>query len=158
MNKAKTLKRRLGSPRTFLRVAWNTGDIPSQASINPIFKWQDIDWKRVEKNVFKLQKLIYRASTSGELRKMRKYQKLLTKSYYARLLAVRRVAQDSQGIKIAGKDGIKNLPPMQRFTLVNLLKLPCLKASLTFRVWIPKPGEKQKQTLEIPIRKSIFPM
>jgi len=50
------------------------------------------------------------------------------------------VAQDSQGIKIAGKDGIKNLPPMQRFTLVNLLKLPCLKASLTFRVWIPKPG------------------
>jgi hypothetical protein len=89
---------------------------------------------------------------------MRKYQKLLTKSYYARLLAVRRVAQDSQGIKIAGKDGIKNLPPMQRFTLVNLLKLPCLKASLTFRVWIPKPGEKQKQTLEIPIRKSIFPM
>ncbi|MDE5076248.1 MAG: reverse transcriptase N-terminal domain-containing protein [Trichodesmium sp. St5_bin2_1] len=103
-----------------------------------------------------MQKLIYRASTSGELRKMRKYQKLLTKSYYARLLAVRRVAQDSQGRKIAGKDGIKNLPPMQRFTLVNLLKLPCLKASLTFRVWTPKPGEKQKQTL--PIRKSIFPM
>ena len=81
---------------------------------------------------------------------MRKYQKLLTKSYYARLLAVRRVAQDSQGIKIAGKDGIKNLPPMQRFTLVNLLKLPCLKASLTFRVWIPKPGKEEKPPLGIP--------
>ncbi|MDE5110282.1 MAG: reverse transcriptase N-terminal domain-containing protein, partial [Trichodesmium sp. St7_bin2_1] len=46
--------------------------------------------------------------------KMRKYQKLLTKSYYARLLAVRRVTQDNKGKKTAGIDGIKNLPPMQR--------------------------------------------
>ncbi len=150
MNKAKTLKRKLGNPRPFLSVAWDTDDIPSQTSINPTLKWRDIDWKRVEKNVFKLQKLIYRASSRGKIRKMRQYQKLLTKSYYARLLAVRRVTQDNQGKKTAGMDGIKNLPPMQRFNLVYLLKSRHLKASPTRRVWIPKPGKDEKRPLGIP--------
>ena len=91
MNKAKTLKRRLGNPKSFLRVAWDTDDIPNQVTINPNLKWKDIDWKRVEKNVFKLQKLIYRASISGNICKMHKYKKILTSSYYARLIAVRRL-------------------------------------------------------------------
>ncbi|NEP84346.1 MAG: hypothetical protein F6K39_43285, partial [Okeania sp. SIO3B3] len=81
---------------------------------------------------------------------MRKYQRLLTKSYYARLLAVRRVTQDNQGKKTAGVDGIKNLPPMQRFNLVNLLNSCHLKASPTRRVWIPKPGKDEKRPLGIP--------
>ena len=115
MNKAKTLKRYLGNPKPFLSVAWDTDDIPSQVSINPNQKWKDINWKRVEKSVYKLQKLTYKASKRGDICKVRKYQKLLTKSYYARLLAVRRVTQDNQGKKTAGIDGIKNLPPMKRF-------------------------------------------
>jgi len=166
MNKAKTLKRKLGSPRPFLEcvlhsevpselrtrflsVAWDTDDIPSQVSINPTLKWQDIDWKRVEKNVFKLQKLIYRASYC-EIRKMRKYQKLLTKSYYPLVLAVRRVTQDNQGKKTVGVDGIKNLLPMQGFNLVELINIRHLKANPTRRVWIPKPGKDEKQPLGIP--------
>ena len=76
MNKAKTLKRYLGNPQPSLSVAWNTDDITSRARINLNFKWKDIDWKWVLKNVFKLQKLIYRASSRGEISKMRKYQRL----------------------------------------------------------------------------------
>ena len=150
MNKAKTLKRRLGNAKSFFSVAWDTDDIPNQVTINPNLKWKDIDWKRVEKNVFKLQKLIYRASNRGKIRKMHKYQRLLTSSYYARLLAVRRVTQDNQVQKTAGVDGIKNLPPMQRFNLVNLLPSPYLKASLNRRVWILKPGKDEKCSLGIP--------
>ncbi len=150
MNKAKTLKRRLGNPKPFLSVAWDTDDIPDPVCINPNLKWRDINWRRVEKNVFKLQKLIYRASSRGEIRKMRKYQRLLTSSYYARVLAVRRVTQDNQGKKTAGIDGIKNLPPMQRFNLVDLLNTRYLKASPTRRVWIPKPGRDEKRPLGIP--------
>ncbi len=150
MNKAKTLKRRLGNPKPFLSVAWDTDDIPDPVCINPNLKWKDINWRRVEKNVFKLQKLIYRASSRGEIRKMRKYQRLLTKSYYARVLAVRRVTQDNQGKKTAGVDGIKNLPPMQRLNLVDLLNTRYLKASPTRRVWIPKPGRDEKRPLGIP--------
>ena len=150
MNKAKTLKRRLGNPKPFLSVAWDTNDITSQLSVNPNLKWKDIDRQWVEKNVFKLQKLIYRASSRGEIRKMHKYQRLLTKSCYARLLAIRRVKQDNQIKKTAGVDGIKNLPPMQRFKLVYLLKTRNLKVSLTYRVWIPKPGKDEKPSLGIP--------
>ncbi|NEO54768.1 MAG: group II intron reverse transcriptase/maturase [Okeania sp. SIO3B5] len=150
MNKAQTLKRRLGNPKPFLSVARDTDDIPSQISINPVLKWKDINWKKVEKSVFKLQKLIYRASSRGEFRKMHRYQKLLLKSYYARLLAVRRVTQDNQGKKTAGIDGIKNLSPMQRFNLVNLLASRHLKASPTRRVYIPKPGKDEKRPLGIP--------
>ncbi|NEQ78499.1 MAG: group II intron reverse transcriptase/maturase [Okeania sp. SIO2C9] len=150
MNKAQTLKRNLGNPKPFLSVAWDTEDIPSQISINPNLKWRDIDWKKVEKSVFRLQKLIYIASSRGEFRKMHRYQKLLLKSYYARLLAVRRVTQDNQGKKTAGIDGIKNLSPMQRFNLVNLLASRHPKASPTRRVYIPKPGKDEKRPLGIP--------
>ncbi len=66
------------------------------------------------------------------------------------MLAVRRVTQDNQGKKTAGVDGIKNLPPMQRFNLVYLLKTRYLKASPTRRVWIPKPGKNEKRPLGIP--------
>ena len=121
MNKAKTLKRRLGNAKSFFSVAWDTDDIPNQVTINPNLKWKDIDWKRVEKNVFKLQKLIYRASNRGEIRKMHKYQKLLAKSYNTRCLAVRLVTQVDPGKKTAGVDEIKNLPQKQRLKLVKIL-------------------------------------
>ncbi|ABG49726.1 RNA-directed DNA polymerase [Trichodesmium erythraeum IMS101] len=150
MNKAEILKRKLDNPRPFSSVAWDTYDIPNQVCVNPNLKWKDINWKKVEKYVFKLQKLIYRASSRGEIRKMRKYQKLLTKSYYARLLAVRRVTQDNQGKKTAGIDGIKSLPPMQRLNLVEMLGSRFLKASPIRRVWIPKPGREEKRPLGIP--------
>ena len=66
------------------------------------------------------------------------------------MLAVRRVTQDNRGKKTAGVDGIKNLPPMQRFNLVDFLNKRHLKASPTRRVWIPKPGQDEKRPLGIP--------
>ncbi|MDE5096052.1 MAG: hypothetical protein O4804_18115 [Trichodesmium sp. St11_bin5] len=48
-------------------MAWNTDDIPNQVSVNPNLKLIDIYWRRVLKNVFKLQKLIYRASSRGDI-------------------------------------------------------------------------------------------
>ena len=149
MNKAKTLKRKIGNSEPFLSVAWNTDNIPSQVSVNQGLKWTDIDWTMVEKNVFKLQKLIYRASSRGEIRNLHKYQRLLRKSYYARLLAVRRVTQDDQGKKTARVDGIKNLSQEQKFDLVDLLNTPYLKASPNHRIWIPKPGKDEKHPLYI---------
>jgi RNA-directed DNA polymerase len=81
----------------------------------------------------------------------RKYQKLLTKSYYARLLAVRQVTQDNQGKKTAGVDGIRNLKPKQRFNLVKMLERTKRKARPTRRVWIPKHCQcDEKRPLGIP--------
>jgi RNA-directed DNA polymerase len=105
--------------------------------------WQDIDWKTVEYQVFKLQTRIYRASQRGDVQTVHKLQRLLTQSFYGRLLATRRVTQDNQGKHTAGIDGLKSLPPQKRFELAENLQLGS-KSKPTRRVWIPKPnGEKR---------------
>ena len=105
--------------------------------------WNEIDWKLVEIAVFKLQKRIYRASQRGDIKAVQKLQRLLTKSYYGRLWATRRVTQDNQGKKTAGVDGVKSLKPKQRFDLVNNLRING-KSKPTRRVWIPKPNGEQR--------------
>ncbi|AMW29092.1 MULTISPECIES: reverse transcriptase N-terminal domain-containing protein [Oscillatoriales] len=51
--------------------------------------WKTIPWTKVQRKVFKLQKSIFQAAKSGQDAKGRRWQRLLVKSYYARLLAVR---------------------------------------------------------------------
>ena len=115
-------------------------------------EWHSIDWRKLEKRVYKLQKRIYQASNRGDIKALRKLQKMLMKSWSARALAVRRVTQDNQGKKTAGVDGVKSLSPKQRLELVNKLHLGT-KASPTRRVWIPKPGTEEKRPLGIPTMK-----
>jgi len=115
-------------------------------------EWHSIDWRKLEKRVYKLQKRIYRASNRGDIKALRKLQKMLMKSWSARALAVRRVTQDNQGKKTAGVDGVKSLSPKQRLELVNQLHLGT-KARPTRRVWIPKPGTEEKRPLGIPTMK-----
>ncbi|MEY3825303.1 MAG: hypothetical protein RLZZ148_115 [Cyanobacteriota bacterium] len=59
--------------------------------------WSEINWKIVERKIFKLQKRIYRASQRGDVKTVHKLQRLLIKSHYGKLLATRRVTQDNQG-------------------------------------------------------------
>jgi len=111
--------------------------------------WRDLNWGKIQRKVAKLQNSIYKAVKSGQKAKARKLQRLLHKSYYARLLAVRKVSQDNQGKKTAGVDGVKNLNPKDRFHLVDKLKTR-QKAKSLRRVWIPKPGRTEKRGLGIP--------
>ncbi|MCL2926673.1 MAG: reverse transcriptase N-terminal domain-containing protein [Trichodesmium sp. St16_bin4-tuft] len=85
---------------------------------------------------------------------MGNYQKLLSKSYYTRLLTVRGVTQDNQCKKTAGINGIKNLPPMERFNLVDILKTRFLQASPTRRVTDSKTRMRRKT----PIRHEPIPL
>jgi RNA-directed DNA polymerase len=117
--------------------------------INAQLNWIMIDWKVVEKRVYKLQKRIYQASSRGDVKAVRRLQKTLIKSWSARVLAVRRVSQDNQGKKTAGVDGVKSLTPKKRLTMVEKLKLGT-KVKPTRRVWIPKPGKDEKRPLGIP--------
>jgi RNA-directed DNA polymerase len=121
----------------------------SKTEITSNVEWRQINWRQAEKAVFKLQKRIYRASNRGDVKTVRRLQKTLMKSWYARVLAVRRVTQDNQGKKTAGVDGVKSLTPKQRLNLVGNLKLGT-KVSPTRRVWIPKPGTEEKRPLGIP--------
>ena len=112
--------------------------------------WRDTNWRNAEKYVFRLQKRIYAASRCGDIKRCRKLQKTLMRSWSNRMLAVRRVTQENQGKKTAGVDGVKSLSPKERLSLARELKLTG-KSKPTRRVWIPKPGREEKRPLGIPI-------
>ena len=111
--------------------------------------WEEIDWVKVDSSVFKLQKRIYRASQAEDYKLVHKLQKLMVKSWYGKLLAVRKVTQENKGKKTAGVDGIKSVPPSKRLKLVDQLSIDG-DANPTRRVWIPKPGKKEMRPLGIP--------
>ncbi len=114
-----------------------------------MYKWKDIPWRKLERVVFKLQKRIYQASRCGNVALVHRLQKLLTKSWSAKAIAVRRVTQENKGKKTAGVDGVKSLSPAARLKLIDKLKLGS-KVKPTRRVWIPKPGTKEERPLGIP--------
>ena len=111
--------------------------------------WDNINWQKVDRYVYKLQTRIYAASRRGEIRKVRKLQKTLMNSWSCKVLAVRRVTQDNRGKKTAGVDGVKSLSPIARMKLVGQLELTG-KSKPTRRVWIPKPNKDEKRPLGIP--------
>jgi RNA-directed DNA polymerase len=120
----------------------------SNTSFKTTVEWHMINWRKLERRVYKLQKRIYQASSRGDVKSVRRLQKTLMKSWSAKCLAVRKISQDNQGKKTAGVDGIKNLSPAARLTLVNKLKIGD-KAQPTRRVWIPKSGTNEKRPLGI---------
>lgn len=124
----------------------------SNTSLKTTGEWRSINWRKLERSVYKLQKRIFQASQRGDVKTYRRLQKTLMNSWSARALAVRRVTQDNCGKKTAGVDGVKSLTPKQRLTLVNKLKLGS-RVSPTRRVWIPKPGKDEKRPLGIPTMK-----
>ena len=115
----------------------------------PMDRWETLPWPRLQRNVFKLQKRIYQAARRGDVRTVRKLQRLLMSSWSAKLLAVRRVTQDNQGKKTAGIDGVKSVPPPQRLALARRLTLNGT-ATPVRRTWIPKPGSTEQRPLGIP--------
>jgi RNA-directed DNA polymerase len=122
-------------------------------SAQPNVAWERLPWKKLEVAVYRMQKRIFQASQRGDMKTVRKIQKLLIKSKAARLLAVRRVTQDNQGKKTAGVDGVKSLPPVERLILVEAIhpkRTGKRKPKPLRRVWIPKPGKEEKRPLGIP--------
>ena len=121
----------------------------SKTRLLPMVEWNQANWHKLERRVFKLQKRIYKASQRGDVKTLRRLQKTLLRSWSAKMLAVRRVTQDNKGKSTAGVDGVKKLTTKQRSELVTKLRLN-RKALATRRVWIPKPGTEERRPLGIP--------
>jgi len=117
--------------------------------------WNKLPWRKLEKQCYRIQKRIYRASQRGNTRAVHTLEKLLMKSEAARLVAVRRVTQDNQGKKTAGIDGIKSVKPQERFAMADTIHPTRWKQHASQpvrRVWRPKPGKAEQRPLGIPPR------
>lgn len=119
------------------------------STVQPMYEWNTINWKQIQLKVFKLQKRIYQASLLKDTVKVRRLQKLMISSWYAKAMAVRKVTQDNRGKRTAGIDGVKDLPTEMRMKMVNDLQVN-EKAKPVRRIWIPKPGKQEKRPLGIP--------
>nr|WP_041227079.1 reverse transcriptase N-terminal domain-containing protein [Crinalium epipsammum] len=69
----------------------------SKTLSNQVVEWNKVDWRKLEIRVYKLQKRIFRASSRGDLKAVRRLQKTLMRSTSGKMLSVRRVTQDNQG-------------------------------------------------------------
>ncbi|MEO1376647.1 MAG: reverse transcriptase domain-containing protein [Cyanobacteria bacterium J06635_10] len=83
--------------------------------------WKNLPWKKFRKNLFRLQKRIFKAVRIGDIARAKSLQKLVLKSTSAKLLAIRQVTQLNKGRKTAGIDGKKALNFKERFELLKLL-------------------------------------
>jgi len=73
-------------------------------------QWKDINWKTVTDDVNRLQIRITKAVNLGKWHSVKRLQYLLTHSFYAKLLATKKVTQN-KGTRTAGIDGEKWATP-----------------------------------------------
>jgi len=119
-----------------------------QASIDYSFKWKSIDWKVVKGKVNKLQSRIAKAVSENKWNLVRKLQYLLTKSFYAKLLATKKITSN-KGKRTAGVDNELWLTPSQKYKGAIALSNKGYKALPLKRTYIKKSNGK-KRPLGIP--------
>lgn len=107
--------------------------------------WNAINWHKANRAVRNLRQRIYRATTEGDLRKVRSLQKLMLRSYANKLVGVRKVAQQNTGASTPGVDHVLAKTPARRGQLVDAMKTHHkIKANPVRRIYIPKSNGKQR--------------
>jgi RNA-directed DNA polymerase len=110
--------------------------------------WSSIKWGKAYGNVRRLQARIVKATQAKRWGKVKALQRLLTRSFSAKVLAIRRVTEN-KGKKTPGVDReIWNTPEMKS-QAVNELKQHGYQPSPLRRVYIPKANGRQRP-LSIP--------
>ena len=117
-----------------------------------LLDWCRIDWRRVEDQVRRLRQRIFTASRAGDLRRVRRLQRLMLRSRANTLLSVRRVTERNAGRLTAGVDGEVVLTPEAKLELADRVQHQpdTFKALPVRRVHIPKGGGKRRP-LGIPV-------
>jgi RNA-directed DNA polymerase len=119
------------------------------AASNTLSDWKAIEWKTAVTEVRRLQMRIAKAFREKKLGKVKALQWLLTHSFYAKLLAVRRVVQN-QGSKTPGIDGIIWDTSKLRMNAAKSLKRRGYQTLPLRRIYIPKKGKRESQTAQHP--------
>jgi RNA-directed DNA polymerase len=111
--------------------------------------WYAIEWPAIQRNVRRLQVRIAQATKAGKWGKVRALQQLLTHSYSGKVLAVRRVTENT-GKKTPGVDQEIWDTPEKKMQAVQALKRRGYQSQPLRRVYIPKSDGKTMRPLGIP--------
>lgn len=110
--------------------------------------WEEIDWQKARAYVKKLQMRIVKAQKEGHYSKVKSLQWLLTHSFYAKALAVKRVTSNS-GKRTSGVDHELWLTPQAKFIAILKLNRRGYRPQPLRRHYIPKKNGKMRP-LSIP--------
>ncbi len=110
--------------------------------------FDSLDWQKIEKRVKRLQVRIAKATRDECYGKVNSLQWLLTHSFDAKLLAVKRVTEN-RGKKTAGVDGVLWKTSLQKLEAARSLGRRGYKPHPLRRIYIPKRNGK-KRPLGIP--------
>jgi RNA-directed DNA polymerase len=113
------------------------------------FQWKTIDWKKAENEVNRLQIRIAKATQKKKWNTVKRLQYLLTHSYYAKALAVRKVTTN-KGRNTSGVDKELWTTTASKMRAVLSLTDKNYKSKPLRRVFIEKKGKKAKRPLGIP--------
>ncbi len=111
--------------------------------------WHSINWQAAHENVRRLQARIVKATQAGKWNKAKALQRLLTRSYSAKVLAVKRVTEN-QGKHTPGVDGEIWDTPQKKMAAVDNLRQRGYKPQSLRRTYVPKHNGKQRP-LGIPV-------
>jgi RNA-directed DNA polymerase len=115
-----------------------------------VTEWDAIDWQTAKSFVYRLQVRIAKAFENKQYGKAKALQWLLTHSFYAKCLAVKRVVQN-RGAKTPGVDKVIWNTPKQKIRAVNSLKRRGYKTLPLRRIYIPKKVKGELRPLSIPV-------
>ncbi len=118
------------------------------ALIDPAKMWSALDWKYIRRQVRRLQVRIAKAVKENRWNKVKSLQYLLTRSFYAKLLAVKRVTSN-KGKKTPGVDGVLWKGARAKWRATCSLRRRGYKPLPLRRIHIPKKNGK-KRPLSIP--------
>ncbi len=110
--------------------------------------WDAMDWRRAEHEVKRLQMRIAKAVREGRWGKVNALQWLLTHSWFAKVLAVRRVVQNP-GHRTPGIDQVVWTTATQKMQAAQSLRRHGYQPQPLRRIYIPKKNGKQRP-LSIP--------
>ena len=125
--------------------------IASGAPINQTLHWHDIDWAKCSRMVKRHQARIVKATQDRRWSKVKSLQHLLTRSFTAKAMAVKRVTEN-RGKNTAGVDGLIWSTPTQKMNAIGQLKHNGYNPLPLRRVVIPKSNGKERP-LGIPTMK-----
>lgn len=113
--------------------------------------WHQINWAKCHRTVRRLQTRIVKATQEGRRRDVKALQRLLTRSFSGKVIAIRRVTEN-QGKCTPGVDGKTWSTPESKSAAMLSLKRRGYKSLPLRRVYIPKSNNKMRP-LGIPTMK-----